>query len=132
MAQRIDVEFKQRGGLTAAKWRPLYILGRLGDGVRQKDLAHALSIEGPSLVRLLDDLETHGLIARRPDSVDRRAKTIHLTAEGHDVYRRLKEISVEFAARYLAGIFEQEFAVCIGVLDRIEALLNQTAEVEAA
>ncbi len=130
--QRVDIEFKRQGGLTASKWRPLYWLGRLGDGVRQKDLAAALSIEGPSLVRLLDDLEAQGLIERREDPTDRRAKTIHLTRDGRNAYRRLKEISGEFAARLLVGISDQEFHICISVLDRIEARLNATSETEAA
>jgi len=129
--QRVDIEFKRQGGLTAAKWRPLYWLGRLGDGVRQKDLAAALVIEGPSLVRLLDDLEAHHLIERREDPSDRRAKTIHLTSDGHGVYRRLKEISGDFAARLLAGISDEEFHICIDVLNRIEARLHATAEEEA-
>ncbi|MGO9391289.1 MarR family winged helix-turn-helix transcriptional regulator [Rhodoblastus sp.] len=130
--QQIDIEFKQRGGLTASKWRPLFMLGRLGDGVRQKDLAAALSIEGPSLVRLLDDLETHRLIERRADLGDRRAKTIHLTPEGWDAYRSLKEITGKFAAHFLDGISDEEFQICIGVLDRIEARLNSANEAEAA
>ncbi len=130
--QRIDVEFKRHGELTASKWRPLVALARLGDGVRQKDLAATLAIEGPSLVRLLDDLESHGLIERREDPTDRRAKTIHLTAAGRAAYRRLKEIAGKFAARTLAGISEEEFQVCVNVLDRIEARLNATDAVKVA
>jgi MarR family transcriptional regulator for hemolysin len=129
---RVDIEFKQKGGLTASKWRPLYWLGRLGDGVRQKDLAAAMSIEGPSLVRLLDDLESQLLIERREDPNDRRAKTIHLTKDGRGVCRRLKQISGEFAGRLLAGITDEEFHICIAVLDRIEARLHSTADAEAA
>ena len=53
---------------------------RLGDGVRQKELATALSIEGPSLVRLLDNLERRGFIERREDETDRRARGIYLRA----------------------------------------------------
>ena len=129
--QRLDVEFKRRDGLTASKWRPLMALGRLGDGVRQKDLAATLQIECPSLVRLLDDLEQHGLIERREDATDRRAKTLHLTVEGLAAYRRLKEIADRFAARTLAGVSDEEFQVCVDVLDRIEARLN-AAEIERA
>ena len=51
-------------GLTDATWRPLFHLGRLGDGIRQTELAEALGIQGPSLVRLLDNLERDGLISR--------------------------------------------------------------------
>lgn len=125
---RVDAEFKRYDGLTASKWRPLYLLGYLGDGVRQKDLAAALAIEGPSLVRLLDDLEMHALIERRPEPADRRAKTIHLTESGRETYLRLKEFSAEFADRLLGGISDEEFRICISVLDRIEAQIDAKAE----
>ncbi len=130
--QRIDTEFKRHGELTASKWRPLYMLGRLGDGVRQKELANALLIEGPSLVRLLDDLEAQSLIERREDPTDRRAKTIHLTEDGRATYARLKEIANGFAARLLAGISDEEFRICISVLDRVEAQVGAVSAEEAA
>lgn len=128
---RIDCELKRHGDLTASKWRPLYVLGRLGDGVRQKELAAGLLIEGPSLVRLLDDLEAHGLIERREDPTDRRAKTIHLTQAGRATLQRLTEILQGFVPHLLAGISDDEFRICIGVLDRIEAQLGATAPDEA-
>src|SRR3546814_1064441 len=78
LRQAVDTELRAYG-LTEATWRPLAYVGRLGDGVRQKDLATALGIEGPSLVRLLDTLERRGLVERREDDADRRARGIHLT-----------------------------------------------------
>ena len=56
LRQSVDAEMRLIG-LTEATWRPLIYLRSLGDGVRQKELATAMSIEGPSLVRLLDSLE---------------------------------------------------------------------------
>src|SRR5689334_25036268 len=83
LRQAVDAEL-QVFGLTEATWRPLAYVGRLGGGVRQKELATALGIEGPSLVRLLDSLERRGLIERREDEYDRRARGIYLTPAGHD------------------------------------------------
>src|SRR3546814_2038548 len=37
-------------------------------------ISTALGIEGPSLVRLLDTLERRGLVERREDDADRRAR----------------------------------------------------------
>ena len=44
--------------------------------MRQKDLAAALGLDGSSVVRLLDALETSGHIERREEGKDRRAKKI--------------------------------------------------------
>src|SRR3977135_3550364 len=67
-------------GVPQATGRPLAYVGRLGGGVRQKELATALGIEGPSLVRLLDNLERRGLIERREDESDRRGPRSYFLA----------------------------------------------------
>src|SRR5262252_10012683 len=100
LRQAVDAEL-QVFGLTEATWRPLAYVGRLGGGVRQKELATALSIEGPSLVRLLDNLERRGLIERRADESDRRARGIHLTRSGRELARRAAKVGGEVQARVL-------------------------------
>lgn len=89
--QVLDNEFNA-AGLTDATWRPLLHLHHLGDGVRQKDLAASVGIEGPSLVRLIDTLVIKGLVQRSEDSTDRRAKLLCLTPDGQLIVARIKEI----------------------------------------
>ena len=89
--QVLDNEFNA-AGLTDATWRPLLHLHLLGDGVRQKDLAASVGIEGPSLVRLIDTLVSKGLVQRSEDGSDRRAKLLCLTPEGQVVVARIKGI----------------------------------------
>ena len=43
-------------GMSQATWRTLYWLDREGGGVTQTALAERMGIEGPTLVRLLDNL----------------------------------------------------------------------------
>src|SRR5215472_11562715 len=69
-------------GLSDATAVPLLVLSRQGTPVRQGVLADELGIEGPSLVRLIDLLQAEGLVVRREDPTDRRAKTLHLTKAG--------------------------------------------------
>jgi MarR family transcriptional regulator for hemolysin len=69
-------------GLTEATALPLLLIGRLGGDLRQTTLADALGVEGPSLVRVLDQLCEAGLVTRREDPTDRRAKVLDLTEEG--------------------------------------------------
>jgi MarR family transcriptional regulator for hemolysin len=58
---------------------PIVMIGRMGDGMRQGVLAEVLGIEGPSLVRSVDQLVEAGFVQRLEDPADRRAKTLHLT-----------------------------------------------------
>src|SRR5881394_2492144 len=103
MRQAVDAEMRLVG-LTEATWRPLMYLRTLGDGVRQKELATTLSIEGPSLVRVLDNLERRGLIERRGDESDRRARGIYLTRAGRDLAVRVAKVGTEIQTRALAKV----------------------------
>ncbi|CAO4155835.1 Transcriptional regulator, MarR family [Methylorubrum thiocyanatum] len=77
-------------GLSEAKALPLVLIGRLGGEPRQNALAEAVGIEGPSLVRLLDQLEAAGLVMRKEDPTDRRAKVLSLTDTGRSVVARIE------------------------------------------
>src|SRR5882724_12042463 len=111
LRQAVDAEL-QVFGLTEATWRPLAYVGRLGDGVRQKELAAALGIEGPSLVRLLDNLERRGLIERREHETDRRARGLHLTAAGRELAIRVAKIGSELQRRALAEVPVADLEIC--------------------
>src|SRR6201997_4570869 len=69
-------------GLSQATALPLVVLLRWGKCARQGVLAEEIGIEGPSLVRLIDLLQAEGLVERREDPTDRRAKMLHLTEIG--------------------------------------------------
>jgi len=107
--QVLDSEF-QAAGLTDATWRPLLHLNMLGNGVRQKDLAGSIGIEGPSLVRLLDTLIAKELIKRSEDVTDRRAKLLSLTPDGELLVTRIKEIVFTLESRFLSPFSDSEIA----------------------
>ena len=130
LRQAVDTELRAYG-LTEATWRPLVYVARLGAGVRQKELAVALGIEGPSLVRLLDGLERRGLIERREDGSDRRARGIHLTADGRALQRRVAKVSEAVQRRVLADVAPDDLAACGRVFAVIENALGEAGPVGA-
>src|SRR5271163_1647043 len=80
-------------GLTEATWLPLIHLARAPAPMRQKDLAASLVLDGSTVVRLLDALEAAGLIERREESADRRAKTITVTTRGMSIIDQVEVAS---------------------------------------
>lgn len=113
--RRLAEEAMTAHGLSEARAAPLIWVGRLGGGVRQVALAAHIGIEGPSLVRLLDQLEAAGLLERRDDPEDRRAKTIWLTREGEALTRRVERVLMELRERLLHGVTEEDIAAALRV-----------------
>ena len=76
-------------GLSESSALPLLLIARHGGGLNQTALAEAVGVEGPSLVRTLDQLCAAGLVVRAADETDRRAKSLHLTPKGRALVDRL-------------------------------------------
>ncbi|HZV82455.1 MAG TPA: MarR family transcriptional regulator [Geobacteraceae bacterium] len=114
----------QAAGLTDATWRPLLHLHRLGDGVRQKDLAASVGIEGPSLVRLLDTLVAKGLIERSEDGSDRRAKLLCLTPEGREVVVRIRETVTSLENELMSPFSDEDVAQAAAFIQRLETSVH--------
>lgn len=101
------------------------MIGRLGEGVRQVMLADALGIEGPTLVRSLDNLAANGLIVRREDASDRRAKTLHLTPEGRALRAQVETLLLDVRARVFEGIPAEDVHAMLRVFDRLTSTLGR-------
>lgn len=100
------------------------VLGRLPDGVRQGVLAEELGIEGPSLVPLLGQIERAGLVERRVDPDDKRARMLHLTEAGRALAAEAEQLSGDLRQRLFAGIPASEIAVASHVLDRLFTMMT--------
>jgi MarR family transcriptional regulator for hemolysin len=122
----VDLRLKEYG-LTEATWRPLLHLSKFEVPPRQTDLAESLSIEGPSLVRLLDTLERDGYILRCADS-DRRTKTIRLTARGETLQRKIEAVVAETRDQVMAGVSERQLGAAIEVLEEAQRAVRSLAE----
>jgi MarR family transcriptional regulator, transcriptional regulator for hemolysin len=120
----VDVHL-QPFGLTEATWLPLLHVARAPAPMRQKDLAASLSLDGSSVVRLLDALQIAGLIERREEAADRRAKTIGLTALGRSTVERVEAVSNQIRQAALAGLTDEEIATATRILQQIFRSLAQ-------
>src|ERR1700735_5488177 len=82
------------------------VLGRLAgqEGINQVTLAQLLDLEPITLVRLLDRLQAAGLIERRPDPQDRRARSLYLTPRARPLLDRCKILAGDVYDEALAGL----------------------------
>ena len=123
--QMLDGAF-QSSGLTDAAWRPLLHLHHLGDGIRQKDLAASLGIEGPSLTRILDQLIARGFIERIEDARDRRAKLLTLSTQGRKMVARIAGDVETLEHDLLSQFSEEEIGRMASFVERLENTLQET------
>lgn len=124
-------------GISEASAAPLLWIGRLGGGVRQVVLANCVGIEGPSMVRLLDQLESLDLVVRKDDPTDRRAKGLWLTEEGAALAARMEDVLDEVRGRILEKVDRSDLEAAIRVLKAFDDTAGArsdvvTQQVEAA
>src|SRR5690349_14587115 len=97
-------------GVSEAAASPLVWISRLGENVRQTALADAVGIEGASLVRLLDDLTSAGMVRRETDPNDRRANNLFLTPAGEQAVTEIEVELENLRAEVFAGVSAEDIA----------------------
>lgn len=111
-------------GLSAAMAWPLVLIGRHAEGVRPGTLSAELGIEGPSLVRSLNQLVDAGLVLRHEDNIDKRAKILHLTPAGRAISVQIEALLIGLRATLFDGILEQDLQACLRTFSSLEKRLG--------
>jgi MarR family transcriptional regulator, transcriptional regulator for hemolysin len=114
-------------GITRAQWVVLARLER-SEGLKQSELAEMLELQPISLTRLLDKLCDSGLIERRADPIDRRAKRLFLTAAARPLLEKLGGLGEGLMATALAGLERASVEQMIGQLLIVKENLRQAIQ----
>ena len=113
-------------GLSQARWLVLLHLARFVEPPTQRELAQSVGVEGPTLARLLDSLESQGLVQRRAVVEDRRAKKIILCDDALPLIQKIEAIATALRTELFAGIDEEELRICMRVHTHILANLERS------
>ncbi|WP_088495745.1 transcriptional regulator SlyA [Proteus terrae] len=108
--------------LTQTHWVTLYNISQLPPEQSQIQLAKAIGIEQPSLVRTLDQLEEKKLICRHTCANDRRAKRIKLTKESEPFINEVYTVIEKTRREILGGIQLEEIERLIGTIKKLEKI----------
>ena len=115
-------------GMTRAQSAVLVRLDR-SEGLNQSELAEMLDLQPITLTRLLDKLCDGGLIVRRPDPTDRRAKRLFLTDAARPVLKELSGLGEETMAAVLEGVSRADVEQMVSQLavakDNLRHLIQQ-------
>jgi MarR family transcriptional regulator, transcriptional regulator for hemolysin len=95
------------------------------EGVSQARLAELAEVDPMTMVRILDRMEAEGLLERRPDPADRRARCLYLTAKAKPILDEIWRLSDEIRAEIFAGVSKEERERFMGVLERLYVNISQ-------
>jgi MarR family transcriptional regulator for hemolysin len=118
-------------GMTRAQWAVLLRLERR-EGLKQSDLAEALDIQPITLTRLVDRLCDNGMIERRADPADRRAKRLYLTPAARPLIERIVDRVEELSETVLDGIAPAEIDAMLSKLGLARENLRQAIDRNAS
>jgi MarR family transcriptional regulator, transcriptional regulator for hemolysin len=115
-------------GLSSGQWRPLLLLNDAPGPMTQVQIARALGLESPTVVRLLDRLTEKGWILRRNCPGDRRAYHVELTDSARRLCTDIEKILMRLRATVLADFSRVDLEQAVAFMERIQARLEALDE----
>jgi DNA-binding MarR family transcriptional regulator len=104
----------------------LQVVARLSrhEGIGQVGLAALLDIEPMTLSRHVDRMEAAGLVERRQDPNDRRARRLFTTQKSRDLLAPMRALANEVFDQALTGVSPDQFAAFVATLETIISNLS--------
>ncbi|MGH9975877.1 MAG: MarR family winged helix-turn-helix transcriptional regulator [Nitrososphaeraceae archaeon] len=128
LSRSLDIRLRNRVGITFAQWRVLVLLTKTHDGLSQKEIAEGLGLEAPSLIPILDKLQTDGFIERRVDHNDRRNNRIYRSNKTFEIWAATLECATRVLTMALAGLPEDKVQIMKEVLEKMWINLQENIE----
>jgi DNA-binding MarR family transcriptional regulator len=105
-------------GITPAQF---YVMSAVWekDGVKFKDLAKSLEMDGSTLTSILDRLERQDLVERRDDPEDRRSLLVFLKDKAKQNIRQITCLAEKLDQEIKERFTDEEFATFERVLEKL-------------
>ncbi|HTA13081.1 MAG TPA: MarR family transcriptional regulator [Solirubrobacteraceae bacterium] len=91
----------------------------VAEGQSQQAIGERLQIPPSRMVAFVDALERRGLLQRRPNPNDRRARELHLTEDGHALLSQAFVLAVELERELCADLGGEEREQLLELLERV-------------
>jgi DNA-binding MarR family transcriptional regulator len=102
------------------------------EGSSQQAIGERLQIPASRMVAFVDSLEARGLLERRKNEADRRARALHLTSAGSDLLTRAIELASVYERDLCGDLSDAEREQLLDLLERVCARLGLPPGVHAA
>ena len=109
----------KNAGITSAQYNVLRILrGAEPAGLCRNEVRDRMLTRMPDMTRLLDRMETGGLVTRTRSAEDRRVVATHVTARGQRLLAKLDDVVLAEHKRTLGHMSKSELKSLIELLTR--------------
>lgn len=127
----LNQAFRRRSlvaGITPDQFTVLRILEEhRRRGMSQRELTEKMTSDPNTITSLLRRMERGGLIERRPDPQDKRARCVRLTAAGRRRYLKVRAWAVELQTEVLSVLPEGRREVFLEDLESVAAACQKAA-----
>ncbi len=114
----------RQAGVTEQQWRIMRCIEGT-KGLEAKTIARECFILSPSLSRILNSLETSGIITRRQNDNDMRSQKIQLTPKGRRLFDRHAKESAAIYEKIESRLGKKNLASLIATLKEVEQALSE-------
>ncbi len=129
LMQRANYVLKQFE-VSGPQYNVLRILRGSRDGISCGQIAERMITRDPDITRLLDRLETRGLIRRERNGQDRRVVMAYITSCGLQMVERLDPVMVEEHRRQFSVLGEAKLRRLIELLEQARESIQAAQEKE--
>jgi len=118
-------------GLTRSQWQVLTYLAQ-NEGINQSRLAELLDVEPITLCRIVDKLQSFGLIERHPHPSDRRVWILRLTPAARPKLTEARKFSDRTRSEALAGVSDSDGLHLLKTLQALKLNLTDACDSSVA
>jgi DNA-binding MarR family transcriptional regulator len=122
-AKKLDEQLSSHG-LPRTQWIAMYYI-YVSEDITQKGLADKMEIKEPTVARMLQKMESDGILYRGGSSKDKRIKYLKLTDKGTEEFFKLLPIVEKFKDNTILDISDEDLDTFKKVLKKmIDNTLN--------
>ncbi len=106
--------------ITRTQWTALYYINA-NEMITQRQLADKMAIKEPTVVRLLDKMETLNWVVRINSEDDKRTKLLKLTDEGLKIETEMLAVAEKFRDDVVKDISPEDLNTYNSVLNKMQS-----------
>ncbi len=108
----------RESGLTPAQMHAVEVIGHARQ-LRMKELSEQMGLTTGTITLMVDRLEKHGVVARKPHDKDRRSILVVLTHEGEKLFEEHHKLHEKLTSDLCADLSESESEFLANVLKKM-------------